>query len=80
MGLMIAFGCSNSGSDSGSSGVGRADNDVRVARSADGSVTWTAPAALNANAASDAEDDTLPQQTTDAQGTWIAVWEYEGPL
>jgi len=56
------------------------DWDILVARSVDDGVTWTAPAALDANAASDAESDTLPQLTTDAQGTWVAVWEYEDPL
>jgi Neuraminidase (sialidase) len=56
------------------------DRDILVARSTDDGATWTAPAALNTNAASDAESDTNPQLTTDAQGTWVAVWEYEDPL
>jgi len=56
------------------------DADILVAYSSDAGVTWTAPAALNANAASDAAEDTRPQLTTDAQGTWVAVWEYEDPL
>jgi hypothetical protein len=51
-----------------------------MARSTDDGLTWTAPAALNTDAASDAADDNLPQLTTDAQGTWVAVWEYEDPL
>ena len=50
------------------------DFDILVARSTDAGVTWTAPAALNANAVGDAADDTQPQVTTDEQGTWIAVW------
>jgi lipid-binding SYLF domain-containing protein len=53
------------------------DADILVARSTDDGVTWTAPAALNTNAASDRAEDVLPQLTTDAQGTWVAVWEYE---
>ena len=50
------------------------DFDVLMARSMDGGVTWTAPAALNTNAGGDAGDDWYPQVTTDGQGTWIAVW------
>jgi Neuraminidase (sialidase) len=66
-------------SDSLGSTIG-GDWDILVARSTDGGATWTAPAALNTDAASDAADDNLPQLTTDAQGTWVAVWEYEDPL
>jgi lipid-binding SYLF domain-containing protein len=51
------------------------DADILVARSTDDGVTWTAPAALNTNAASDAADDIRPRLTTDARGTWVAVWE-----
>ncbi len=77
VGLMIAFGC---GSDSGSSGSSSADTDIAVARSTDDGVTWTAPAALNTNAASDAGDDDQPADvTTDGQGTWVAVWRSEAP-
>ena len=67
-------------SDSGSSDGGRADTDILVAHSTDDGFTWTAPTALNTNAASDAAEDTRPQLTTDAQGTWVAVWGYEDPL
>jgi hypothetical protein len=55
------------------------DWDILVAHSTDDGVTWTAPAALNTNAASDRADDFWPQLTTDAQGTWVAVWGYEDP-
>jgi Neuraminidase (sialidase) len=53
------------------------DDDILVARSTDDGVTWTAPAALNTNAGGDAADDTIPQLTTDGEGAWVAVWEYE---
>jgi hypothetical protein len=53
------------------------DSDILLARSTDDGVTWTAPAALNTDATSDAVDDERPQVTTDGQGTWVAIWEYE---
>jgi Neuraminidase (sialidase) len=55
------------------------DYDVLLARSTDAGVTWSAPAPLNTNAASDEFDDERPQLTTDGAGTWVAVWEYWGP-
>ena len=42
--------------------------------------TWTAPAALNTNAASDAGRDIFEQVTTDGQGTWVAVWQSRDSL
>jgi hypothetical protein len=56
------------------------DNDILVSRSENGGATWTAPAALNTNAAGDAGDDLRPQATTDRQGNWIAVWESTNEL
>jgi len=53
--------------------VGR-DLDTFVARSTDAGVTWTPPAPLNANAGTDAGDDTSPTLATDGLGTWVAVW------
>jgi probable HAF family extracellular repeat protein/cysteine-rich repeat protein len=50
------------------------DSDILVARSTDGGASWSAPAALNTNASSDAGDDWRPHLTTDGQGTWVAVW------
>jgi len=50
------------------------DLDILVARSTDNGVTWTAPAALNTNAASDSGNDWRPQVTTDGTGNWVAVW------
>jgi hypothetical protein len=51
------------------------DADILVARSTDKGLTWTAPAALNTNAATDSGDDGRPQVTTDRVGNWAAVWE-----
>jgi hypothetical protein len=56
------------------------DDDILVARSADGGMTWTAPAALNSDAATDALRDLWPEVTTDSSGTWVAAWETLNPL
>ena len=50
------------------------DCDILVARSTDNGASWTAPAALNTNAATDAGNDRNPQVTTDGSGNWVAVW------
>ncbi len=50
------------------------DYDVLVSLSTDAGASWTAPAALNTNAASDSGFDGYPQLTTDGQGNWVAVW------
>ena len=50
------------------------DNDIFVSRSTDNGQTWTAPAALNTNAAIDSGRDDVPQVTTDGAGNWVAVW------
>ncbi len=55
------------------------DEDIFVARSTDDGATWTPPAVLNSNAATDAtRNDEVVQVTTDRQGNWVAVWEAEG--
>jgi hypothetical protein len=55
------------------------DSDILVSASADAGRTWTAPAALNSNAASDSGDDYRPQVTTDGAGNWVAAWcSYDG--
>jgi hypothetical protein len=51
------------------------DTDIFFARSTDGGITWSAPAALNSNAASDTGSDALPSLATDGAGTWIATWQ-----
>jgi hypothetical protein len=50
------------------------DTDILVARSTDAGATWTAPAALNTNAAGDSSTDWDPQVATDGAGSWLAVW------
>ncbi|MBI2425768.1 MAG: exo-alpha-sialidase, partial [Candidatus Hydrogenedentes bacterium] len=62
------------------SGTPSWETDVLYARSIDGGLTWTAPAALNTNAASDTGDDDVPQLTTDGQGVWLAMWESTNTL
>ncbi len=59
-------------------GIGT-DRDILVARSIDNGATWTAPAALNTNAASDSGHDSEPQVATDGGGNWLAVWYSDEP-
>jgi len=54
------------------------DDDILFARSADGGVTWSEPAALNGNATTDSVWDREPQVTTDGLGNWVAVWQAIG--
>jgi len=59
------------------------DSDILFSRSTDIGQTWSAPAPLNTNAATDNSVDAAPQLTTDAAGNWIAVWQStggDGPL
>jgi hypothetical protein len=56
------------------------DWDILFARSENRGVTWSAPAALNSNAASDIGDDYSPAVTTDGLGTWIALWDSNDEL
>ncbi len=56
------------------------DSDILVAHSTDSGATWTAPAALNTNAATDSGDDSFPQVTTDNAGNWVAVWQSDDDL
>jgi hypothetical protein len=56
-------------------GIGT-DYDILVARSTDNGANWTAPAALNTNAASDSGNDWWPDVTTDGAGQWVAVWSF----
>jgi len=56
------------------SGTIGTDHDILVARSVNNGVSWTAPTALNTNAASDSGIDADPKLSVDAAGNWIAVW------
>ena len=56
------------------------DADILVSRSSDTGVSWTVPAALNANAATDSGDDFSPQVATDGAGYWLAVWASDDSL
>jgi hypothetical protein len=67
-------------SDDDLSGTIGTDPDILVARSTDNGATWTAPAALNTNAATDSRSDRLPQVTTHGKGNWVAVWQSNDDL
>ena len=56
------------------------DYDIVTSRSTDNGATWTAPAPLNTNAATDSGDDAYPQVTTDGAGNWVAVWRSSDTL
>jgi hypothetical protein len=56
------------------------DNDILVARSTDNGASWSAPQALNTNAASDSGHDEFPQVTTNGGGNWAAVWHSDDNL
>lgn len=51
------------------------DGDILFARSADGGATWSAPAPLNGNAATDSGPDSAPTLVTDGGGAWVAAWQ-----
>lgn len=55
-----------------------ADTDIFVARSTNAGSTWSTPAPLYADAASDAGNDDRPQIAADAGGTWLVVWDAPG--
>ena len=50
------------------------DTDILVSRSTDNGATWTEPAALNTNAATDSGSDDWPEVSTDGAGNWVAIW------
>ena len=59
------------------------DRDILVARSTDNGATWTDPAPLNTNAATDGNfgvDDEVPQIATDGWGNWVATWTTSNDL
>jgi hypothetical protein len=57
-----------------------ADWDIFVVRSADNGANWTAPAALNSNAAVDSGADTGPSIATDGIGNWVTAWSSSDTL
>ena len=50
------------------------DSDILFAHSTDNGATWTDPAPLNSNAASDAGDNWMSHVATDGAGNWIVGW------
>jgi len=48
--------------------------DVSYIVSADNGATWSAPALLNMNAATDSYSDLFPSVATDGMGTWLVAW------
>jgi hypothetical protein len=56
-----------------------ADADILVSTSTDGGATWSAPAALNQNAATDTGEDTLPRIATDGFN-WFVLWTTTEPV
>jgi hypothetical protein len=54
------------------------DRDILVTRSSNDGVSWSAPAAVNSNAATDGPipaGDWQPRIATDGSGAWMVVWE-----
>ncbi len=56
------------------------DFDLLFARSTDGGASWTPRAALNTNAATDAENDHFPRLAADGFTNWLVVWESNDTL
>ncbi len=50
------------------------DVDILVARSIDNGASWTNPAPLHSNAATDTGSDGSPRIVTDRNGNWVAAW------
>jgi hypothetical protein len=51
------------------------DKDIFFSRSINNGTSWSAPAALNTNAATDIGDDLAPQIAWDSAATCVVVWE-----
>jgi len=62
--------------DIGGENIGT-DMDILVAHSTDNGATWSAPQALNTNAATDVLHDREPHITTDGVGNWVVVWNLQ---
>lgn len=62
------------------SGITGDDSDVLTVCSTDNGATWSVPAALNTNAATDFGDDAEPVVASDGAGNWVVVWESSDDL
>jgi hypothetical protein len=51
------------------------DWDILFARSTDDGRSWSAPAPLNSNAATNGKKDAEPRIATDGRKVWLAVWQ-----
>lgn len=56
------------------------DWDIFFVRSIDQGNTWSAPAALNSNAATDSGNDVIPRLVADGRGNWMATWASSNDL
>jgi len=56
------------------------DFDQLVVRSSNNGTSWSAPIALNSNAATDVGTDVNVALATDGLGNWLAAWESNDPL
>jgi hypothetical protein len=54
--------------------INERDSDLIFARSTDNGATWSAPAVLNSNAATDTKQDQRPRLATDKAGKWMVAW------
>jgi len=50
------------------------DGDLLVSVSGDDGITWSVPATLNDDAATDDRPDAEPEVVTDEAGTWLTLW------
>lgn len=67
-------------SDENVGGSIETDFDIFMSRSSDNGGSWTVPAVLNINAATDSGGDIGPRIVTDGLGTWLAVWYSDDAL
>jgi len=62
-------------SDENLGGTIGTDRDIFFARSKNKGASWSAPATLNTNAATDTGNDSNPRVTSDGNGQWVATWQ-----
>lgn len=56
------------------------DQDILFCRSTDNGASWSAPAAVGANAGGPEVLDAMPAITADHAGNWLVAWHSENPL